>query len=185
MTRIRSTDARLAELKRWLKKNRMATCKDFVRETGGSKNQYYYLRADLGINKRNAVLSEAMRQVAAQRKAKAAASTTKAIVATTAAEINEANEKFLSDLSAPKAEEVKVEGNTPDFIWYEMSLMQRKLEDVSNRLNHVMRVSQSRDVDQKKMMRELINENSELRVSNNDLRQQVSELTEMINGAPV
>ena len=48
-----------------------------------------------------------------------------------------------------------------------------------------MKLSRTRDADHKKMMRDLINENSELRVSNNDLRQQVAEFTEMINGAPV
>jgi regulator of replication initiation timing len=66
-----------------------------------------------------------------------------------------------------------------------MDLMQRRLGDVSTRLNHVMKVAQARDADQKKMMRDLISENTSLRVENNGLKQQVSELTEMINGAPV
>jgi regulator of replication initiation timing len=35
------------------------------------------------------------------------------------------------------------------------------------------------------MMRDLINENTTLRVENNNLKHQVSELTEMINGTPV
>jgi hypothetical protein len=48
-----------------------------------------------------------------------------------------------------------------------------------------MKVSQSRDGDQKRMMRELINENTTLRIENSNLKQQVSELTEMINGTPV
>jgi regulator of replication initiation timing len=48
-----------------------------------------------------------------------------------------------------------------------------------------MKVAHSRDADQKKMMRDLINENTTLRVENNNLKQQVSELTEMINGTPV
>jgi regulator of replication initiation timing len=78
-----------------------------------------------------------------------------------------------------------VEGNTPDFIWYEMDLLQRKLSDISARLTHVMKVSQARDADQKKMMRDLITENTELRVNNSSLKQQVTELTEMINGTPV
>jgi regulator of replication initiation timing len=63
--------------------------------------------------------------------------------------------------------------------------MQRRLQDFSLRLNVVMKLSRARDADHKKMMRDLISENSELRVSNNDLRQQVAEFTEMINGTPV
>jgi hypothetical protein len=92
------------------------------------------------------------------------------------------------ELAAGKVQpkqEVVVEGVAPDFIWYEMDLMQRRLGDVSTRLNHVMKVAQARDADQKKMMRDLISENTSLRVENNGLKQQVSELTEMINGAPV
>jgi len=97
------------------------------------------------------------------------------------------NEEYLAGktkVEAPK-QQLLIEGTTPDFIWYEMDLMQRKLGDISLRLNHVMKVAQARDNDQKKMMRDLISENTNLRVESNSLRQQVAELTEMINGTPV
>lgn len=182
--RVRSTDARVNELRRWVKKNKHATWQEFVRETGGSRSQYYHIKAKLGIAVKNVGLSQSIR-LALRKSKKTAAPKAPVGIADALEAMQKDNESYLSELPTPKVEEVKTEGTTPDFIWYEMSLMQRKLEDVSNRLNHVMRVSQARDADQKKMMRELINENSELRVSNNDLRQQVSELTEMINGAPV
>jgi len=173
MTRVRSTAARINDLKRWLKKNKTATWQQFVDATGAKESQYYHLRATLGIGKRNAVLSAAMKEAIKRRKEKKPVPTP--------AE----NEKFLSDLSAaPKTEEVP-EGSTPDFMWYELDLMQRRLQDFSLRLNVVMKLSRARDADHKKMMRDLINENSELRVANNDLRQQVAEFTEMINGTPV
>ena len=122
-----------------------------------------------------------MKQVAKNRKTTKAAA--KEVIATTVdlIEKQKETEKFLSEL--PKVEEA--EGSTPDFMWYELDLMQRRLQDFSLRLNVVMKLSRARDADHKKMMRDLINENSELRVSNNDLRQQVAEFTEMINGTPV
>lgn len=173
MPRVRSTNARIAELKRWLKKNRTASWQEFVKETGGKESQYYHLRAVLGIGQRNHALSIAMKESIKRRKQKTAVPTP------------EENEKFLAELPAePKHEEVP-EGSTPDFMWYELDLMQRRLQDFSLRLNVVMKLSRARDADHKKMMRDLINENSELRVSNNDLRQQVAEFTEMINGTPV
>lgn len=176
MTKIRSSPSRMAELKRWLKKNRTALCAEFVKEMGGTPAQFFKLRNQLGIGQRNLALSESMRQVAIRRKAEKAVAEKPT---------NNDTETFLSDLSAPKVEEAPVEGSAPDFMWYEMDLMQRRLQDLSLRLNALMKVSRTRDTDHKKMMRELINENSELRVSNNDLRQQVAEFTEMINGAPV
>jgi hypothetical protein len=191
MTRLRSTDARVADLKRWLKKNKSADCKEFVKETGGTKTQYYHFRYAMGITRRNSALSGAMKQVAAKRREQKVADAATTVIEKTKDlfEKQKDNEKLLSDKSAPvvdapKAEEV-AEGTTPDFMWYELDLMQRRLQDFSLRLNVVMKLSRARDADHKKMMRDLISENSELRVSNNDLRQQVAEFTEMINGTPV
>ena len=184
MKRARSSESRMAELKRWIKKNKTANSTDFVKETGGTKTQYYHLRSKLGIGYRNVLLSESMKKVAARRKEQKVADAPKAVIAKAAELINQDNETFLSDKSVPVTEGV-AEGTTPDFMWYELDLMQRRLQDFSLRLNVVMKLSRARDADHKKMMRDLINENSELRVSNNDLRQQVAEFTEMINGTPV
>lgn len=165
--RTRSTQARIAELIRWIKSNKNASSKKFVSETGGTPQQLYKLRKSLGITKSTQKRSAAMKE-AILRKQKAIAP-----------QAEQATLDFV-----PK-ETVVVEGNTPDFIWYEMDLLQRKLSDISARLTHVMKVSQARDADQKKMMRDLITENTELRVNNSSLKQQVTELTEMINGTPV
>jgi len=162
--RTRSTQARIAELIRWIKSNKNASSKKFVSETGGTPQQLYKLRASLGITKSTQKRSAAMKEAILRKK--------KATDPKVAPE-------FVSK------ETVVVEGNTPDFIWYEMDLLQRKLSDISARLTHVMKVSQARDADQKKMMRDLITENTELRVNNSSLKQQVTELTEMINGTPV
>jgi hypothetical protein len=179
--RSRSTNERISNLKKWLRKNKTASWREFVQQTGGTQTQYYHLRNRIGIAKANPALSEAMRDVA-KRKREALK---EAPIEPTAAEIrNKENEEFLAGKVQPK-QEVVTEGVAPDFIWYEMDLMQRRLGDVSTRLNHVMKVAQARDADQKKMMRDLISENTSLRVENNGLKQQVSELTEMINGAPV
>ena len=178
--RTRSTPSRVKELSRWITKNRKATVHDFVRETGGRPTQYYHIRSNLGIAKKNSHLSEAMKKANQARKEKASAE--KPVDELEA--MRKDNEEFLAGKPQPK-QEVVVEGNTPDFIWYEMDLMQRRLGDVSTRLNHVMKVAHARDADQKKMMRDLINENTTLRVENNNLKHQVSELTEMINGTPV
>ena len=175
MKRNRVSTARIAELTRWMKKNKTASWHDFVKETGGTQSQYYHVRAALGLSKRNSLLSVAMKKVAKNKKAKQATITLSPQSSATV-------EVKVED--RPK-DEVIIEGNTPDFIWYEMDLMQRKLGDISSRLAHVMKVAQARDGDQKKMMRDLIQENTELRVNNNSLTQQVSELTEMINGSPV
>jgi len=180
--RARSTPSRIKELSKWITKNRKATVHDFVRETGGRPTQYYHIRSNIGLAKKNPVLSDAMRQVNQLRKEKAVEEAPKLDVEA----MRKDNEEFLAGKTpAPPKQEVANEGNTPDFIWYEMDLMQRRLGDVSTRLNHVMKVAHSRDADQKKMMRDLINENTTLRVENNNLKQQVSELTEMINGTPV
>ena len=175
MKRNRVTSARIAELTRWVKKNKNASWHDFVKETGGTQSQYYHVRDALGLSKKNPHLSEAMKKVAKRRKSKQA-------TITLSPDANATVEIKVED--RPK-DEVIIEGNTPDFIWYEMDLMQRKLGDISSRLAHVMKVAQARDNDQKKMMRDLIQENTQLRVNNNSLTQQVSELTEMINGSPV
>lgn len=172
---IRSPRHRILELIRWLKQNKKATWQEFVAATGGTRSQYYHAREDLGLAK-NLTLSAAMKKYHANKKAKSV--TPEEIIATR----NKENEEFLA---SPSKDKIVVEGVTPDFIWYEMDLMQRKLSDISQRLNHVMKVSQARDHDQKKMMRDLISENSQLRVENNAMRQQVGELTEMINGTPV
>lgn len=172
--RTRSTVARMAELTRWIKKNKGGTRKQFIAETGGTDTQYYKIKSKLGFTPRSPKLSEAMKQVAARKKAKLA-QTPNAVPT----EPTQSNLEFVSK------ETVVTEGITPDFIWYEMDLMQRKISDISARLWHVMKVCQARDADQKKMMRELITENTELRVNNSSLKQQVTELTEMINGTPV
>jgi len=179
MTRVRSTSTRVAELKRWLKKNKTATWQTFVKETGGKESQYYHLRTALGISKRNEALSAAMKEAAKRRLAKKAAQA----VVTDLSKIQKDNETFLADKSVPATSTEEV--SAPDFMWYELDLMQRRLQDLSQRLTAVMKASRTRDADHKKMMRDLINENSELRVANNDLRQQVAEFTEMINGTPV
>jgi uncharacterized Rossmann fold enzyme len=165
--RTRSTKARIAELTRWIKSNKNASSKKFVSETGGTPMQLYKIRKSLGITKSTQKRSAAMKEAILRKK--------QAIVP----QAEQATLDFV-----PK-ETVVVEGNTPDFIWYEMDLLQRKLSDISARLTHVMKVSQARDADQKKMMRDLITENTELRVNNSSLKQQVTELTEMINGTPV
>lgn len=210
--RTRSSPRRIEELTRWIKKNKNARWQDFVRETGGLQSQYYHIRSELGINKKNPFLSEAMRAVARRRAEKEEAdrllaetsNAAEALEQTftappdvseiqqemcrkTLVEIQEDNEQFLAgkEEPAPKEEEVVVEGNTPDFIWYEMDLLQRRLQSVSAGLNHVMSICQSRDREQKKMMHSLINENTTLRIENNSLKQQVMELTEMINGTSV
>jgi hypothetical protein len=69
MTKTRSSPTRVAELKRWLKKNRTARCAEFVKETGGTPPQYYKMRKTLGIGHRNVALSESMKQAAIRRKA--------------------------------------------------------------------------------------------------------------------
>lgn len=163
--RTRSTAKRIAELKSWIKKNIHASSAEFIRETGGTQLQLYKIRRQIKAEKLQAKLERAEGKVKAPP-VKIAPQTTE-------------------EFAAPTATEVVVEGVTPDFIWYEMDLLQRKLSDISVRMNHVMKVSQARDADQKKMMRDLISENTELRVNNNSLRQQVTELTEMINGTPV
>lgn len=210
--RTRSSPRRIEELTRWIKKNKNARWQDFVRETGGLQSQYYHIRSELGINKKNPFLSEAMRAVARRRAEKEEAdrllaetsNAAEALEQTftappdvseiqqemcrkTLVEIQEDNEQFLAGKEEPalKEEEVVVEGNTPDFIWYEMDLLQRRLQSVSAGLNHVMSICQSRDREQKKMMHSLINENTTLRIENNSLKQQVMELTEMINGTSV
>ena len=210
--RTRSSPRRIEELTRWIKKNKNARWQDFVRETGGLQSQYYHIRSELGINKKNPFLSEAMRAVARRRAEKEEAdrllaetsNAAEALEQTftappdvseiqqemcrkTLVEIQEDNEQFLAGKEEPalKEEEVVVEGNTPDFIWYEMDLLQRRLQSVSAGLNNVMSICQSRDREQKKMMHSLINENTTLRIENNSLKQQVMELTEMINGTSV
>jgi hypothetical protein len=210
--RTRSSPRRIEELTRWIKKNKNARWQDFVRETGGLQSQYYHIRSELGINKKNPFLSEAMRAVARRRAEKEEAdrllaetsNAAEALEQTftappdvseiqqemcrkTLVEIQEDNEQFLAgkEEPAPKEEEVVVEGNTPDFIWYEMDLLQRRLQSVAAGLNNVMSICQSRDKEQKKMMHSLINENTTLRIENNSLKQQVMELTEMINGTSV
>lgn len=172
--RTRSTVARMAELTRWIKKNKGGTRKQFIAETGGTDTQYYKIKSKLGFTPRSPKLSEAMKQVAIRKRAKLAQAPKEV-----------PTEPAQADLEFVSKETVVTEGITPDFIWYEMDLMQRKISDISGRLWHVMKVCQARDADQKKMMRELITENTELRVNNSSLKQQVTELTEMINGTPV
>lgn len=164
--RTRSSKSRIDELTRWIKKNMNAKSADFIRETGGTQLQLYKIRSQIRNEKLQAKLDK-QNGVQAPKK------------------IVLKKKQTVEEFAKPTATEVVVEGNTPDFIWYEMDLLQRKLSDISVRMNHVMKVSQARDADQKKMMRDLITENTELRVNNNSLKQQVSELTEMINGTPV
>ena len=177
--RKRTPKHRILELQSWLKKNKTASWREFVAATGGTQIQYYHIRERLGITK-NATLSEAMKQIHKRRREKLISKTTPDAAAIVAAR-NKENEEFL----AGKQNSVLVEGNTPDFVWYEIDLIQRRLSDLSSRINHVMKVAQARDADQKKMMRELINENSEFRLNNNALRKQISELSEALNGTPV
>lgn len=183
--KTRAPRHRMLELENWLKKNKKASWHDFVTSTGGTKSQYYHCKENIGLSK-NSTLSEAMKKVyEAKRASKAKTSNVNTEdVAAVVSKRNKENEEFLAGATSVK-NEVIMESTTPDFIWYEMDLVQRKLNDLSVRFSHVMKVSQGRDHDQKKMMRELISENSDLRVTNNALRQQVAELTEMINGAPV
>lgn len=183
-TRNRISMKRAQELRRWLKRNKSATWQTFVKETGGTQSQYYRARNALGFDKNEAV-SEGMKKMY-ERKRKAPKTIT-LIVPKKDKPVPSVKEtiKEMEEFAKPTATEVKIEGNTPDFIWYEIALIQRKLIDISTRLAHVMEVAQARDRDQKKMMRDLITENTELRVNNNSLTQQVAELTEMINGTPV
>lgn len=193
--RTRSTPSRVQELVRWVKKHKDASVHDFVRDTGGKPSQYYHARSTAGLGKKNLHLSDAMKKVAMRKKI-----AKEVILKTPNGDVTlkmpeqkpEENnlkkamhEMAMEEFAKPTATEIAVEGNTPDFIWYEIDLLQRKLGDISTRLSHVMKVSQTRDADQKKMMRQLISENTELRVNNNSLTQQVTELTEMINGTPV
>ena len=181
MTTIkRVSPKRVQELRRWLKRNKSATWQTFVKETGGTQSQYYRAREALGFAK-NETLSDAMKNMY-ERKKKTKKTIT--LILPKDSPIKPPKES-MEEFAKPTPTEVMVEGNTPDFIWYEIDLIQRKLSDISTRLAHVMKVSQTRDADQKKMMRDLITENTELRVNNSSLTQQVTELTEMINGTPV
>ena len=184
--KTRSSKSRLLELTRWVSKHRTAKWQEFVEQAGGTRSQFYHLRENLGINKKRPEVSEGLRAAHQRKREEANAVLMKR---------QEENEAYLAGkpeeppivsepVAEPKKEEV-VEITAPDFIWSEMELMQRKIGDVSLRLNQLMRVAQARDSDQKRMMRDLINENTTLRVESNGLRQQVIELTEMINGAPV
>jgi len=172
----RSTIKRMEELRRWIRKNKGATRKQFIAETGGTVGQYYKARQITGVAKKSPNVSEAMKKNAALRKQMASPQAQEQVVL---------QEQLTLPETFTSKEEHVVEGVTPDFIWYEMELLQRKIGDISGRLFHIAKVCQARDADQKKMMRELITENTELRVNNSSLRQQVTELTEMINGTPV
>ena len=216
---------RIEELMLWLKKRKTASWQVFVRETGGTLDQYYHVRSKIGLSKRNPALSIAMKEAARKRAeqklldlkkleetlhvtppeipaevpvktpAETPAETpvetpVEALVESLADKLVamfEDNEQFLAgkEEPAPKEEEVVVESNTPDFIWYEMDLLQRRLQSVAAGLNNVMSICQSRDREKKKMMHSLINENTTLRIENDSLKQQVMELTEMINGTSV
>lgn len=179
-TRTRTSHKRMEELKRWLKRNKDANWQIFTKETGGTTSQFYACRRALGIGKNEAV-SEGMKRMHERKKMER---NTITLILPQKSPINPPKES-MEEFAKPTPTEVVAEGNTPDFIWYEIDLIQRKLNDISTRLAHVMKVSQTRDADQKKMMRDLITENTELRVNNSSLTQQVSELTEMINGTPV
>lgn len=176
---------RLLEFQDWVKKNKHATWHEFVAATGGTRSQYYRARDAVGV-KKNLILSQAMKKVYEKKYGKKDESVAVKRTAESLSEIierrNRENEAFLAH---PTKDSVIIEGTTPDFIWYEIELLQRKIGDISSRLANLMKVSQGRDSDQKKMLRDLISENSQLRVSNNAMRQQIGELTEMINGAPV
>ena len=172
--RTRSTPARMEELRRWMRKNKGASSKQFIAETGGTPTQYYKCKQNIGITKKSAKLSEAMKLVALRKKQKAATAPVKQ------------EQLVLQEIdNTPVKDEVIAEGVTPDFIWYEMELVQNHLRSLIGRVAHVAKVSQTRDAEYKKMMRDLITENTELRVNNSSLKQQVTELTEMINGTPV
>lgn len=174
----RSTIKRMDELRRWIRKNKNASRKQFIAETGGTIGQYYKVRQKTGIAKKSPAVSDAMKKNAALRKQKSTPQVQEQVVLQ--------EQLALSDLdNATVKEEHVVEGTTPDFIWYEMDLVQNQLRSLIGRVAHVAKVSQSRDAEYKKMMRDLITENTELRVNNSSLRQQVTELTEMINGTPV
>lgn len=172
----RSTIKRMEELRRWIRKNKNASRKQFIAETGGTIGQYYKARQKTGVAKKSPAVSDAMKRNAALRKQKANPNVQEQVVLQ--------EQLTLPETFTPKEEHV-VEGITPDFIWYEMDLVQNQLRSLIGRVAHVAKVSQSRDAEYKKMMRDLITENTELRVNNNSLRQQVTELTEMINGTPV
>ena len=172
----RSTIKRMEELRRWIRKNKNATRKQFIAETGGTVGQYYKARQVTGVARKSPKVSEAMKKNAALRKNTVSPQVQEQVV-------------LQEQLSLPETftskEEYVVEGTTPDFIWYEMELVQNHLRSLIGRVAHVAKVSQSRDAEYKKMMRDLITENTELRVNNSSLKQQVTELTEMINGTPV
>lgn len=170
----RSTIKRMEELRRWIRKNKNATRKQFIAETGGTVGQYYKARQVTGVAKKSPKVSEAMRKNAINRKKQLAGITI------------QPEQLVLKEVdNTPVKEEVIAEGTTPDFIWYEMELVQNQLRSLIGRVAHVAKVSQTRDAEYKKMMRDLITENTELRVNNSSLKQQVTELTEMINGTPV
>lgn len=157
MKRPYTSRKRMTELARYLKKNKDASVRDFVRETGGTSDQYYYVRQIVGLASKRGPRKKPMT----------------------------VDKEVAINVPVQPKDEIVVEGNTPDFIWYEINLMQRKLSDIIARMSHINKISQNRDQEQKKMLQGLIQETSELRVENNSLKQQVSELTEMINGASV
>jgi hypothetical protein len=164
--------ARKQTLINWLKANKKADYKEFIRETGGTSSQYYSLRSLVyGVMKPE--LSEAMKKSHERRRSPKPEQTI------------QVEEKPDVDAEQPEKENVLIEGVAPDFIWYEMDLLQRKLGEISSRIAHVSKVSQNRMADQQKMMRDLMRENTRLSVDNSSLRQQVTELTEMINGTSV
>jgi hypothetical protein len=170
----RSTIKRMEELRSWIRKNKNASRKQFIAETGGTVGQYYKARQVTGVAKKSPKVSEAMKKNAINRKKQLAGITI------------QPEQLVLKEVdNTPVKEEVIAEGVTPDFIWYEMELVQNHLRSLIGRVAHVAKVSQTRDAEYKKMMRDLITENTELRVNNSSLKQQVTELTEMINGTPV
>lgn len=184
--RFRSNPDRVNKLAQWMKDHPNANKYEFMEATAGTEAQFYRARKNAGLPLLSTVLSEAMKK-ANKRKASAKKKTITLIVPKTSESTVNVKEviKDMEEFAKPTSTEVQVEGNTPDFIWYEMDLLQRKISDISSRLAHVASVAQARDKDQKKMMRDLITENTELRVNNNSLRSQVTDLTEMINGTPV
>lgn len=161
--RHRTTVAEMNRLMKWCRKNPSATVQEFVQQAGGKEAQFQYVRFRAGIRGRGRKIVKASVEATAKQVLK----------------------KTVEEFAKPSPTEIVVEGVTPDFIWYEIDLLQRRLGEISSRFAHVMKVYQGRDAEQKKMLHEVIRENSALHSERLGLKQQVAELTEMINGTPV
>jgi hypothetical protein len=160
--RTKSRNGELNKYAIWLKKNKAATFEEFNQATEGTKSAYYYARFRLGITRKTPKLSMAMKASHARRASL---------------------DGSITSVGLPKA--VKAKSETHDFMWYELSLLQTDLNDSMAKLKYIMQMTANREVDSKKLIQTLLQENNMLRIDNEQLRKEVRDLTEMVNGPSV